>query len=80
MLNLDQPYIMLEEKLNTHFDNQTSTANENFEPPLRKESHKRNKDADKGTYGRYDKYTPLNTSLGKIYRECANIEFRKAGF
>lgn len=79
MLNLAQPYIMLEEKLNTCFDNSTSAADTSSNFPSRKESHRQKEDADRGMYGRKDKYILLNTIQNKIYRECANTEFRKAG-
>lgn len=79
MLNLAQSYIMLEEKLNTRFDNLTSAADTSSNFPSRKESHKRKEDADRGMYGRQDQYILLNTFQDKIYRECANIEFRKEG-
>lgn len=79
MLNLAQPNITLKEKLNTHFDNLTSPANENFECPPGKESQRQREDVDKGVYGRYDKYTPLKISQGEIYGEYDNTKFKKAG-
>lgn len=36
MLNLDQSYITLEEKLNTHYDNPTFATNEKSERPTGK--------------------------------------------
>lgn len=38
MLRLAQPYMNMEGKLNTHFDNPTSTTDTNFDHPPRKES------------------------------------------
>lgn len=46
MLNLDQPYITLEEKLDTYLDNPTSATNENSKRLLGKESRKRREDVD----------------------------------
>lgn len=67
MLNLTQPYIKLEEKLNTHFDNPTSAADASSDRTLGKESHLRKKDIDMRRYIWYDKYTLLNTSQDKSY-------------
>lgn len=79
ILNLDPPYITLEEQLNTHLDNPTSYSVVSSEC-LSKNSRKQREDTDKGIYSMYDKYTPPNNYLGRIYRECANTEVRKAGF
>lgn len=70
---------MLEENLNTRFDNSTSATNTSSNIPSRKESHLQKEDADRGMYSWQDKYILLNTFQDKIYRECANIEFRKEG-
>lgn len=74
-----QSYITLEEKMNTHFNNPTSTTSTSFNPPSKKKPRWRKEDADERMYGRYNKYTPLNTTRNKIYHECANIEFQKKG-
>ena len=67
MLKLTQPYIKLEEKLNTRFDNPTSAADASSDLTLGKESRRRKKDIDMKRYIWYDKYTPLNTSQDKSY-------------
>lgn len=76
-INLDQPYITLDKKHNTYFNKMASSININFEHPSGKDPGRKRKDVDKGTYSRYDIYTPLNNSLKIIYQECANADFIK---
>lgn len=52
--------MILEERLNTRFDNLSST-NTNSKCPLGKEFT----NSDQGIQGRYEKYTPLNISREK---------------
>lgn len=78
MLNLVELYIILKEKLNTRFDYPTLADEANFERPMGKESRRRREDIEKGKYGWYDKYTPVNTFQDKSYLESVNTDFRKA--
>lgn len=73
MLNLDELYMMLEVKMNTHLNNPTSAANASFNFTHMKEYRWRKEDNDRGTYGG----THMNTYQDKIYQECANNEFWK---
>lgn len=72
MLNLDELYMVLEVKMNTHFNNPTSVANTSFDFTPMKECHWWKEDNDRGIYGG----TPMNTYQDKIYQKCANNEFR----
>lgn len=67
MLNLAQPYITLEKKLNTDFVNPASSVDIRPEHPAIKDPRRKRKDTDKGMYNRYDRYTPLKTSSRRIY-------------
>lgn len=78
MLNLAQPCVTLKEKLNTRFDNPTSSIDICLEHPVEKDPRRWREDTDKGTYNQYDRYTPLKTSSRRIYQECVNTVFRKA--
>lgn len=79
MLNLAQSYITLEKKLNTNFDNLVSSIYASPKNPAGKVPHRQREDTDKGTCDRCDRYTPLSTPIGRIYQECVNTEFKKAG-
>lgn len=46
---------------------------------LGEDSHWKKDKSDLGVHGRYDKYTPLNSSREKIYQECVNTELHKGG-
>lgn len=62
----------LKERVNTRFDNPTSLVELSFNPPSGNESYRYKEYTDWGMYGRYEKYTPLNTYWDMIYEECAN--------
>lgn len=79
MLNLAQPHITLKDKLNTRFNNPTSSIDSYPERLTGEDSYRQRYDTDKGTYNLYDRYIPLNTYPGQIYQQFENTEFRKAG-
>lgn len=56
MLNLAQPYMTLEEKMTTRFDNPNSYIDASSDRPSRKESCWQKEDTDKGMYNRYKKW------------------------
>lgn len=78
MRSMTKSYMILEEKLSTHFDNSAS-AETNFILPARKKSHQQKDKFDRSPRDRYDKFTPLTFSRDKIYLECSNIKFYKGG-
>lgn len=71
---MTKSYMILEEKLNTQFDNLVST-NANSSRPVRRDSQRRKDGFERGMHELYEKYTPLNTSWDKIYQDCANTKF-----
>lgn len=73
-----QSYMILEEKLNTQFNNLTST-DANSIHPMENESHRWKDETDQGIQGRCEKYMSLNAFWEKIYEDCANTESRKGG-
>lgn len=66
ILNKAQPFIHIEENLNTQFDNLGTT----YANPVRsfeKDSHRRIYELGLNTHGWYDKYTPLNALQEKKF-------------
>lgn len=74
MLSMAHSYMILEEKLNTYFDNPAS-VDANSSRSTGKEFHRWKDESDQEIQVWYDKYTPLNASREKIYQDHANIEF-----
>lgn len=74
MLSRARSFINLEENLSTQFDNPVNT-DANSSRPEGNESHLQKVESDRGTHGRYDKYTLFNASKENIYQEGANTEF-----
>lgn len=66
ILNIAQPYITLEENLNTRFDNPTSTIDVISKCLSGKDSRKQREDVDREIYGHYNIYIPLKTSWALI--------------
>lgn len=66
MLTMVEPYMILEEKLSTRFDNPASTSSHSIFL-VGKKSHQRLDDPNRGMIGNYNKYTPLTVSRDKIF-------------
>lgn len=78
MLAMAKPFFILKEKLSMCFHNFAFTdSHSNL--TVKKESHRRWDDSGREMLGKYNKYTPISVSREKIYQDCINTKFRKAG-
>lgn len=74
MLTMVEPFMILEEKLTTRFNNPASTKSHlNF--TTMNESHQHWDNSNRGMLGKHDKYTPLEVSCEKTYLDYINTEF-----
>lgn len=63
---MDESYMILEEKLNTRFDNPVS-IDTNSGRPTGKDIHRQRDGSDRGMQGRYEKYIHMTFSREKIH-------------
>lgn len=75
IFNRAQPFINLDKKLNAQFV-KLGAIDASSGHSSRKDYNKQNDAFDRGTCGRYDNYTSLNTSRENIYNECMYTEFQ----
>lgn len=76
MLTMLEPYMLLEEKLNMHFEN-PALVETHSSLSAGKEFHRRQGELNHGIQERYAKYTHLTVTCEKIYQDSANNEFLK---
>lgn len=66
MLTISEPYMLLEEKLITHFDNLASSES-HFSCQVKKKTQQYLEDSERGML------------RNEIHQECTNTEFQKGG-
>lgn len=71
MITMVESFMVLEEKLNTCFDNPTSVEAHSSRS-AEKKSYRCRDESDRGMQMQYDKYAPMSLSLENIYYDYAN--------